>query len=585
MKKLMYYIFIVCGGLWFTTACESGGFLDETETTDLDQQTVFSDSTYTTAFLTDIYTGIGFDTELGRFGSGGPQTATDEAEPKKLANITTDIQFATGTVNPVVISSDAWREPYSYIRKVNVLLANIDQAPLTEARKNRYVAEARFLRAWYYSILLKHYGGVPLIGDSIYAYEDDIPAMRNTYAECVNYIISECDAAAQFLPNKFSGRDYGRVGAGSCRALKARVLLFAASPLFNGSNFASEMPDLKPLVGYENYDLDRWRLARDAAQSVIAMGSYGLYVDNAEEAGRGFYRLFVAADWAQSGANMGTIIEKMNGKGSGRESLFQPPSRNGSGRGGFPYQELVDAFPMKNGKAITDPESGYDPNNPYANRDPRFYNTIIYDQKPLKNGSTPNVPVNIFTGNYNGTPSGQDAVFSGTPTGYYGNKQLHRAIAANYFVGGPQSRPLIRFAEILLSYAEAQNEFGGPTPEVYLVLKDIRMRGGIEPGSDGMYGLKDGMNQEEMREAIRHERRIELAIEGLRFWDVRRWMIAEETESGTMHGMEVQRDGAEVNYRRFEVRTRVFRKATYFWPIPYSEVAKSPELKQNPYYE
>ncbi|MGQ8338262.1 RagB/SusD family nutrient uptake outer membrane protein [Sunxiuqinia sp. A32] len=583
MKKIIYPILLI-SGMWLLASCESKDFLDETETTDLDAMTVFSDSTYTTAFLTDIYTGIGFASEFDRFNdgpfsytpSGGPQTACDEAEPRQLAKITTDIQFITGTVNPVIISDDSWNKPYENIRKVNQFLKHLPDTPLTEGKKRTYAAEARFLRAWYYSVLLRHYGGVPLIGDTIYTYGDDINSVRNTYAECVDYIVSECDAAAKDLPVQPSGRERGRVGAGACKSLKARVLLFGASPLFNGSDYAPETH--KTLLGYPEYSLDRWRLALEAAEEVIGLGVYSLYVDNDEEPGRGFYRIFLASDWTTQGTFSGNILEKKAPHGQGRERLFQPPSRNGGG-GGWIYQELVDAFDMKNGKPITDPESGYDPANPYANRDPRFYNTVTYDQSVLRNGDIENVPVNIFLGNYNGTPSGQDAVHTGTPTGYYIKKMLHRACAANFWIGVPQSRPLLRYAEVLLNYAEAKNEYEGPTAEVYSALEAIRERAGMDP-----FTLPSGLSQDEMREVIRHERRIELAFEGFRFWDVRRWMIAEQTETQMMTGMEVIRDGDNVEYNRFNVRKHVFRKATYFWPIPYKEVAKSPELVQNPYY-
>ncbi|MFV0591823.1 MAG: RagB/SusD family nutrient uptake outer membrane protein [Draconibacterium sp.] len=590
MKRIIYPV-IVLLGVWFFVSCNSADFLDETETTDLDETTVFSDSTYTTAFLTDIYTSIGFASNFDRFNdgafwatpSGGLQTACDEAEPRQLSTITTDVQFATGTVNSVIIDNGSWVTPYANIRKVNQFLKHLPEAPITDGRQKIYAAEARFLRAWNYFILVKHYGGVPLVGDTIYSQEDEITLPRNSFADCVDYIVSECDAAAGFLSKTPAGRERGRAGSGACNALKARVLLFAASPLYNGSDFASELTEIKPLLGYTTYDKERWKAARDAARQVISLGGYSLYVDNAEEAGRGFYRQYIPSDWVADGAYSGIIIEAKRSPGRWRESLFQPPSRGGGG-GGWPYQELVDAFPMKNGKAITDPASGYDPNNPYANRDPRFYNTITYDQAPLRNASIEDVPVNIFLGNYNGKSEGQDAVHAGTPTGYYFKKQQHRACAANYFIEVNQARPLMRYAEVLLNYAEAQNEYEGPTSDIYDALKAIRNRAGIDPGEDGMYGISPNLSQDEMRELIRTERQAELAIEGFRFWDVRRWMIAEQTENKTMHGMEITRNGNEATYTTFEVRKRVFRKAMYYWPIPYAEVAKSPELIQNPYY-
>lgn len=590
MKRIIYPV-IVLMGLWFMVSCNSADFLDETETTDLDEATVFSDSTYTTAFLTDIYTNIGFASNFDRFNdgaffptpSGGLQSACDEAEPRQLSTITTDVQFATGTVNSVIIDNSSWVKPYENIRKVNQLLKHLPDAPLTEGRKQIYAAEARFLRAWYYFVLVRHYGGVPLIGDVVYTRNDEINSVRNTFEECVDYIVTECDEAAKVLPNNPSGRERGHAGAGACMALKARVLLYAASPLYNGSDFASEFPEVKPLLGYPEYSAERWKLARDAARQVISMNAYSLYIDNAEESGRGYYRQYIPSDWVADGAYSGTIIEHKRSSGRWREGLFQPPSRGGGG-GGWPYQELVDAFPMKNGKAISDPNSGYDPNDPYANRDPRLFNSIVYDQSPLRNASIENVPVNIYTGSYNGKPEGQDAVYTGTPTGYYFKKQQHRQCAANYFIDVNQARPLIRYAEVLLNYAEAQNEYEGPDSDVYDVLKKIRERAGIDPGEDGMYGIESGMSKEAMREFIQNERRVELAIEGFRIWDVRRWMIAEQTDNKIMHGMEVHRDGDEVSYQTFEVRKRIFRKAMYYWPIPYAEVAKSPELIQNPYY-
>ena len=175
---------------------------------------------------------------------------------------------------------------------------------------------------------------------------------------------------------------------------------------------------------------------------------------------------------------------------------------------------------------------------------------------------------------------------------------LSRGASGNWWIEPIQSHPLIRFAEIMLSYAECCNEYFGPdfTEDLgetddskgmgpYKVLKLLRRRAGIEAGSDGMYGLKAGMSKEEMREAIRNERRIELAFEGFRFFDVRRWMIADQTENKDMHGLELTRgNDNSMTAKTIVVRRHVFRQAEYFWPIPYSEVVKFPELLQNPYY-
>jgi hypothetical protein len=185
-------------------------------------------------------------------------------------------------------------------------------------------------------------------------------------------------------------------------------------------------------------------------------------------------------------------------------------------------------------------------------------------------------PVNIYLGS-DGKGVSQDAVHAGTPTGYYTNKMLDENISANFIHGSQRCFPLMRYAEVLLNYAEATNEFTGPVQEVYDAVELVRKRAGLLP-----YQLPGGLSREQMREAIRSERRVELAFEGHRFWDVRRWKIAGQTETKMMNGMEVRRAGSNVSYTVFPVRRHNFRTAMYLWAIPQSETAKSPELTQNP---
>lgn len=555
----------LCIGLFTLVSCGKKNFLDQTETTNLDEQTVFSDSARTVAFLTNIYIDIGFAESATRFGNGGLDASCDEAEPQKSATVTTSIQFATGTVNPSIISADAWNTPYTNIRRVNQLLKHLPGSPIPSYIRNVMSAEARFLRAWYYADLLKHYGGIPLIGDSVYKVEDKIPAVRNSYKECVDYIVSECDAAAAVLPLVRIREDYGRASGGAAMALKARVLLYAASPLFNGGGINKE----DAATCYPDNVPERWKLAADAAAAVMNTAAYSLNEDNATAPGYGFYKVFTLR------VNPEYILAKMQGGNRELESAWQPPSRNGA-QGGFPYQDFVDAFGMANGKAITDPSSGYDAANPYSNRDPRLAYSVIRDQTPLIQNTGLKEPVNIFLGS-DGKGVSQDAVHAGTPTGYYTNKMLDENIAANFIHGSQRCFPLMRYAEVLLNYAEAQNEYAGPVAEVYNAVALVRKRAGLLP-----YELPAGLSKEQMREAIHAERRVELAFEGHRFWDVRRWKIAAQTENKQMTGMEVRRNGANVTYTIFPVRKHNFRDAMYLWAIPQGETAKSPELKQNP---
>lgn len=563
-------------------ACSKTGFLDQTVTTSLNETTTFTDSANAMAFLNNIYSAAGFASDPRRFNGGsyaaGLEAACDEAEGPNASSSNGFIQFATGTVNPSVVPDDAWSIPYSNIRAVNQLLRNMYRVPFATSVKQQAVAEARFLRAWYYTMLLEHYGGVPLIGDTVYAATDKIDATRRSFRSCVDYILSECDAAADVLPMVQTGAQWGRACKGACLALKARVLLFAASPLFNNGGMAQGTAGLDSIVAYPDSDPNRWQLAADAARAVIATHAFNLYVDSTSvpgELGYGFQHVFI-----ERANNPEYIFSHMMGENKYLESLWDVPSRGGS-NGAFAYQEMVDAFPMSNGLAITDPASGYDPNNPYQDRDPRLGYTIIHDStlRPVFGANQP-APVLLYMNTSVNPPvaASGDAVYKGTPTGLYIYKMMDPTLINNSLGTTTRCLPLMRYAEILLNFAEATNEASGPTTEVYQAVEAIRQRAGLRP-----YQLPTGLTQDQMREAIHTERRLELAYEGFRFFDVRRWLIAEQTDNLQMHGMEVDR-GATVVYKPFNVRKHQFTKAMYLWPIPLKEIAKSPELQQNPLY-
>jgi len=589
-------------------SCKKDGFLTATTTTNLTQQTVFKDSANAEGFLANIYASAAFSMMPSRFvyapgGAnvvcGGLDAACDESEVSHLFS-TAALAFATGSVNAINVKpgtgyDDAYNTCYTQIRAVNQLFANIATVPLKPANKTSMLAEARFLRAWYYFILLEHYGGVPLVGNNLYTYTQPISAKRNTFDETVTYIVSQCDSAAAQLPITQSGLTYGRASKGACMALKARVLLYAASPLFNnpspGSFNGNKTPqdlatsaDIKALVGYPSYDANRWKLAENAAAAVIGLNAYSLSTDSTNIAGYGevgaFQELFTKR------VNSEYIFQYMqSGSNTYLEGLFQPPSRTGA-NGAFPYQDMVDAFPMKNGLPITDPNSGYDPTNPYANRDPRLKYSITYDQSLMGN-RTPNgqiagySPVNIYLNNVGGVLSGgTDAVYQGTPTGYYNNKMLDpNAISEGFFNTSQRCLPLIRYAEMYLDYAEARNEVDGPVDSVYKAVEAIRQRAGLSP-----YQLPTGLSKDQMRTYIQNERRVELAYEGHRFFDVRRWVIADQAENFVAKGMEVDRTNGTPTYKIFDVRTHIFNTKMYLWPFPQTEIGKGLGLIQNPGY-
>ena len=600
--------FVLGASLLAATSCVDSSFLDETSAGGTTREEVFGDSTLTSNFLNNIYEDIGFDIMPNRFGDGGLQTASDEAEYKITSSVNTDQQFATGVISAINCTPDPWSRCYRKIRAVNVFLAHADECPMDVDRREEYKAEAHFLRAWYYFLLLRHYGGVPLMGDRLYDNEDytEIDMTRNTYEETVNYILDELATAEKVLPLRRSGVNFGRATKGMCMGLRSRMLLYGASKLHNGVTITDDAR-LKPLLGYPEANQDRWKDAADAAKELISTGQWQVYDrhmdnDGNEEPGWSCYAQYEATDFTQhntykdktytSGAYCGHIITINKGGGFEQEQCFNPPSCLGGGHGGYPNFDLVECFPMKDGAPIVNGASTgkytYDRMNPGENRDPRFHNWFTWNNSKCY---TINFQQNdVYT--YKGVGSTTDAIGQATRTGYYFRKMCYRA---NLF-GSPQSYCVMRYEEILLNWAEAVNEFYGPNHEEamgqkamspYTVLYAIREKAGIEPGEDGTYGIKQGMSQDEMREAIRLERRIELMVEGHRFYDVRRWQIAEQTDNGIIHGWEITRklDGS-ITARVINVRQRVFRPAMYFWPIPYDEVTRSQgTLLQNPYYE
>lgn len=572
-------IIIACS--FFAISCtKSGGYLEQTSTTNLDEEAVFSDSARSMDFLNSMYLPIGFSFSLSRFGGAGLDASCDEAEGPPSTFVTTYNQFASGSVSAYSINRDAWTLPYVQIRAANQYLSHLDAGkdpertdtiPFNFTLKRRTRGEAMFLRAWYYAQLVKHFGGVPLIGDTVYNATDQIKTSRDTYEDCVNYIVAQCDSAYSLLSFSYTGSEFGRVTKGACLGLKARVLLYAASPLFNGGQIATDEP-LRSITGYPTFSADRWKRAADAAKDVIDLDRYHLNTDNTTSPGYGFYNVFLLR------INNEYIFQKMNGDNIELEGLWRPPSRSGgSTSGSWPYQNLVDDFQMINGLDITDPNSGYDPANPYLNRDPRLDYTVTRNGSLLGiNFSSQLLPVYTYVGEPKGDGFGQ-----GTPTGYYGNKMCRNQSTANSLISQTQRcYPLIRYADILLMYAEALNEYSGPSQEVYNAMDSIRNRAGLVP-----FSLPSGLSQDQMREAIRHERRVELAFEEHRFWDVRRWKIAEATENVVTTGMKITVNATgDYVHTIVPVRDHNFRPAMYLWPIPQTEAAKSPDLLQNPGY-
>jgi len=603
--------YIVLGGMLLLmtifSSCEQDSFLDQKGADIINEQIVFADSTYTISFLNDLYGTIDFNAGPKQT-SGNPigygsifAEVTDEAEGRYPAGGNMDKVIGTGTFNGSFFSKMESDYEYLYgrIRHANIYLKNVELSPISNSLRTRTKAEARFLRAWYYHLLIKHFGGVPLVGDDVYDKESagDKPG-RNTFAECVEYLLNELDEIAPLLPlkNAYAGTlNNGRVTRGAVLALKSRILLHAASPLFNGGSnpvnepnvpgsFATD-PEVLELVAYPDYQQSRWDRALQAAKAVMDLNQYSLVIDNTTKPGYGFYIVFVTR------LNDELIFVKHRAPGKVVETDYLPRSRGGARFYHYPTQELVDKFPMLSGKPISDPASGYNETaTPYRNRDPRLAYTILYNtNEHFLNSARALAPLYTYVG------AAQDGLVElssnqATITGYYRRKGMNEGTAVT---GGGQNEGatvLIRYVEILLNYAEAANEMG-QTAEAMLQLKAIRERAGLVKGVGVYgYGLPDNPTKEQARLLIQNERAIELAFEEHRLWDIRRWKIGGQLLNGKpLTGIRITKvtggnPGPNTVYRheRIPLRTRYFQPNIYFFPMPQTEIGLNRGILQNP---
>ena len=483
------------------------------------------------------------------------------------------------------ISSDMiWADPYEVIRRVNILLKGIDVVPfnttyvdaLGNARPLNVSmkAEARFLRAYFYFELMKRYGGVPIIGDKVYDLNENIELPRSTFEQTVTYIVSELDAIKddlRSLPMSDAAANAHVVTTQAAQALKIRVLLYAASPLFNERPIEAG----NELVGYTTYDRERWKVVADEARSFInAYGKDGgpLGLDP------NFKDIFTT--WYDNTVHKEMIFFRENDSNTSIETVNGPLGLSGAKQGNGrtnPTQNLVDAFLMKDGHFINDGKSAYeyDSQHPYDNRDPRLEYTIIHNGSHWLNNT-----MHTWQGGVN-NPLGA----SYSLTSYYMRKFMGNFELGSEYQATLHNWVMFRYAEILLNFAEAENEYlSSPSQEVYDAIIALHKRAGIEAGNDNLYGLpkREEMTQVEMRKVIQNERRIELAFEEHRYWDIRRWRLAEEIYAQPIEGMFITTSLTETSYIPQTVLTVAWDNKRYLYPIPYSEVIKNKNMVQNP---
>ncbi|HMI04947.1 MAG TPA: RagB/SusD family nutrient uptake outer membrane protein [Pedobacter sp.] len=614
MKKS--YILLLAGLLTIGTSCKK--YLDVVPSEYTTEEDVFKNINLSEQALARLYNGL--PNEL----TSDMTTYTDESYHHWFDNAggadayKYNLGSWSNTDNPL----GNWAGKYQDIRRANIFIERIESVPIPLNREAyyaiwvpRYKAEARFIRAQFYFELFKRYGAVPLLTKAINVDPNDLgetQVFRNSVDEVVNFITSECDAVAAALPLTHEDAQIGRITKGAALALKSRTLLYAASPLFNGNPLYANIKntDGKQLFN-SAYDKEKWKKAADAAKAVIDLGIYNLYNPFPLNPVQNYAAQFYTRDYSE------TILARILPNATTIDHSLNPNGAPFKGSGKYtPLQELIDAYEMKNGYPIAADGSGYadkgtwngqlwdglkfqnvnNLTNMYKDRDPRFYASIFFQYSVWRFDATKRGVRLAWFGAGNGQTDGWATGKSGTnPLGYNVRKFVTPEFDENAKTGtGKRNFPIFRLGEVYLNYAEAMNEYQGtPDADVYEYINRIRNRVSMP----ALPILAADNTQDGMRKRIQNERRIELAFESHRFWDVRRWLIAKTVDNGEVHGLNARPSadelaatglnvtseaaGVAVFYKRVVVQTRVFNDKHYLMPIPQTEIDKDPNLVQN----
>lgn len=541
MKKIIYLVSIT----WIMLLYSCSDVLDITPTDRYPDPAVWQDENLLKMFVNEQYSGICTkdnyykimyfgDDIFSKYNEGGCDLIRENI-------LTAD---NVGSLNNIL---HVWDNSYKFIHNINVFFKNIEGSPIDESIKKELIAEMKFIRAYIYAKLIWAYGGVPIIEEAFDINSDWSQIKRNSWDECVTYIVKNLDEVIADLPDRPSERN--RASGNAARALKSRVLLYDASILNNPSN-----------------DKQKWQRAADAAAALFDKG-YTLATD--------YQKMFLDVNCSEF------IFAKEFSETYYCQLTFYIGTAGNSGLAlAVPSLNIVDAYETIDGEIpVTDselgtinPKSMYDPSNPYVNRDPRFYASIYYNGADFMDRK-----IETYKGGYDVT--NQDA----TMTGYYIRKFIEedKGISQTRHYTGPF--PLFRLSEMYLNYAEAQYHLGNEDLAREYINK-IRGREGVKMPPVTATG-------EELLNKIYHERMIELAFEGHRYFDVRRWKIAEKTETTHIMGQEIiKNDDGTFTYNRHPLtqdsRKNEWKDAFYRLPIAFSEIQRSNNsLEQNSGYE
>lgn len=522
--KQYIYIFSVISLSILLISCN----LEEVSPDEYDQDTFWYSAKTAEAGLTGCYSVL---LNAGLYGGATAiweETASPNAYNYHNSNGWNSIALGTQTAD-IGIFEARWRAAYTGIGRCNLLINNIGQSrELSSAQIEQMKAQARFLRVLYYHILTIYYDKVPFSTNIASLADWNLP--RTNRKIIVEFLIQELDEISRILPRtENSAKDKGRPTAGAALALKTKILLFEASPLFNSSN-----------------DKTKWQAVSDAAEKVITTGGYDLFPN---------YRTLFSL---QNKNSVECIFDVQCVNISNYGTSFDIVLRQYNTCA--PLQGLVDAYWMRDGKPRN--ESVFISSTDYKDMDPRFYHTVVY-------------PGSTFMGQVVKT-DGSNSMFTNVQTGYtfkkYSIYDSHTPTSEEAQMGenrSPINYMILRYADILLMYAEAKNELGELTENVWnKTIRPIRARGGFTMGSALDY---PGNDYNLLLEHIRYERRIEFAGEGYYYNDLRRWMIAENELPETIRKF----DGTPIITRTFN------RNRDYLWSVPSSQIELAPTLLPN----
>lgn len=542
-----------------TSGCSD--MLDIKPTTFISDEAIWEDKNLINQFVANTYGSMlcgfnrctaGYEQDWSMSWAGNLDAATDDFASVSDGPIYTQLNKDAITAQSCPFVEEIWNQEYKVIRKCNIIIERapgVEERILSATEKKRVEAEARFLRAFCHFELARTFGKAPLIVKA-QSLTDELQVAPSSFADIVKFVKEECDLYADNLPLSYSDDEAGHATKGAFLALKSRALLYLASPL-NSSD-----------------DSRKWADAAQAAQDVMDLDIYKLYKLTDTP-----YRSMA---FDKTAANKEVIFERRFTFPEAPHNIHMMWSLDavdaGSWNGLYPTQNLVDAYETVNGKLTTDPTNTmYNKQDPYTKRDARFYQSIIY------NGSTWETHrMSMVTNTVDPSKNGSCKPQLGKARCGYGPKKFIEELdpSTNLYGGYAQSNnwPYIRYAEVLLNYAEAKNEeLAAPDPSVYLAINEVRSR-------SGQPDLPSGLSKIEMRERIKNERRIELLLEEHRFYDLRRWKDGDVLAEPIM-GMNIYDDNVTLRYEVSKVEDRIFNGTHYYLPIPLKEQEKNPLLK------